>query len=115
MVNVIRSVILLSLVLQSSCIQFKIPQVDKVVTKVMNKFAPYVHNKGNHSDIPVIPAKENMSEIIPRATPYWYEQISHQGKSPFGPGGYVVYRNVKDYGAKGKSYIYRCSPLTCSR
>lgn len=34
-------------------------------------------------------------------TPYWYEQIQHQGVSAFGPSGYTVYRNVKDYGAKG--------------
>ncbi|KAF7895984.1 hypothetical protein EAF00_005999 [Botryotinia globosa] len=101
MVNVIRSVVLLSLVLQSSCMQLKIPQVEKVVTKVMNKFAPYVHNKGKHSDTAVISAKEDMSQIIPRATPYWYEQISHQGKSAWGPSGYQVYRNVKDFGAKG--------------
>lgn len=103
MVNLIRSVVFLSLVLQSSCIQFKVPQVDKVVTKVMNKFAPYVHNKGNHSDVAFIPAKDDMAKIIPRASPYWYEQISHQGKSAWGPAGYSVYRNVKDYGAKGKS------------
>ncbi|KAI9644962.1 hypothetical protein NHQ30_006997 [Ciborinia camelliae] len=66
MVNVIRSVVLLSLVLQSSCIQFKIPQVDKVVTKVMNKFAPYVHHKGNDSHVDFIPAKQDMAQIIPR-------------------------------------------------
>jgi len=35
------------------------------------------------------------------AATYWYEQISHQGISAFGPSGYAVYRNVKDYGAKG--------------
>ncbi|KAK6594091.1 glucan -beta-glucosidase [Botrytis cinerea] len=86
MVNVIRSVVLLSLVLHSSCMQFKIPEVEKVVTKVMNKFAPYVHNKGKHSDTAVISAKEDMSQIIPRATPYWYEQISHQGRSAWGDG-----------------------------
>ncbi|KAA8567338.1 hypothetical protein EYC84_010368 [Monilinia fructicola] len=101
MVNLIRSVALLSLVLQSSCVQLKIPQVDKVVTKVLNKFAPYVHNKGNNPNVTVIPAKDDMAKIIPRATPYWYEQISHQGKSAWGPSGYSVYRNVKDYGAKG--------------
>ncbi|RAL65105.1 hypothetical protein DID88_001211 [Monilinia fructigena] len=67
----------------------------------MNKFAPYAHNKGNNHNVTVIPAKDDMAKIIPRATPYWYEQISHQGKSAWGPSGYSVYRNVKDYGAKG--------------
>ncbi|KAJ5889305.1 exo-beta-1-3-glucanase [Penicillium tannophilum] len=32
---------------------------------------------------------------------YWYENIEHQGISAFGPSGYKVYRNVKDYGATG--------------
>jgi glucan 1,3-beta-glucosidase len=33
--------------------------------------------------------------------PYWQQNIAHQGTSPFGPGGYQVFRNVKDFGAKG--------------
>ena len=34
---------------------------------------------------------------------YWYEQIDHNGISPFIENGanWTVYRNVKDYGAKG--------------
>lgn len=35
---------------------------------------------------------------------YWYETISKQGKAPYNAQGaaYQVYRNVKDFGAKGK-------------
>ncbi len=33
---------------------------------------------------------------------YWLESIAHQGISPFGPSGYTVFRNVKDFGAKGE-------------
>ncbi|GLB40558.1 putative glycoside hydrolase family 55 protein [Lyophyllum shimeji] len=35
--------------------------------------------------------------------PYWMQTIKRNGTSPFNPntGGYKVYRNVKDYGAKG--------------
>jgi glucan 1,3-beta-glucosidase len=33
--------------------------------------------------------------------PYWQQSITHQGTSPFGPAGYSVFRNVKDFGAKG--------------
>ena len=33
---------------------------------------------------------------------YWLESISHQGVSPLGPSGYTVFRNVKDFGAKGE-------------
>ncbi|KAM3066382.1 hypothetical protein ACMFMG_003111 [Clarireedia jacksonii] len=102
MVKLLSGIVCLSLVIQSSCIQFKIPEVEKVVGKVINKFGPYVHNKGNHSNVPVIPPKADMASIIPRqGNTYWYEQIQHQGRSAFGPGGYVVYRNVKDYGARG--------------
>ena len=36
-----------------------------------------------------------------RASNYWYENIAHQGVAPFAPSGYKVYRNVKDFGAKG--------------
>ncbi|KAG9310411.1 glycoside hydrolase family 55 protein [Chiua virens] len=35
--------------------------------------------------------------------PYWFETIKHQGASPFNPdpSSYQVFRNVKDFGAKG--------------
>ncbi|KAM5540301.1 hypothetical protein V8D89_006120 [Ganoderma adspersum] len=35
--------------------------------------------------------------------PFWMEQIQHQGTAPFNPAGssYQVFRNVKDFGAKG--------------
>lgn len=33
---------------------------------------------------------------------YWMEQVKHQGIAPFNPDkGYQVFRNVKDFGAKG--------------
>lgn len=39
----------------------------------------------------------------PPADPYWFEHIGHQGLASFSskPGSYQVYRNVKDFGAKG--------------
>jgi glucan 1,3-beta-glucosidase len=33
---------------------------------------------------------------------FWLESIAHQGVSPLGPSGYTVFRNVRDFGAKGK-------------
>ena len=35
--------------------------------------------------------------------PYWLKDIAHQGRASFNPNPsqYVVFRNVKDYGAKG--------------
>jgi hypothetical protein len=35
-------------------------------------------------------------------TPYWLSQIKHQGKTPYQPNStYVIWMNVKDYGAMG--------------
>jgi hypothetical protein len=37
-----------------------------------------------------------------RAAPFWMETIGKEGTVPFGgDSGYVVFRNVRDYGAKG--------------
>jgi glucan 1,3-beta-glucosidase len=35
------------------------------------------------------------------STTYWASAIQRQGTSPFGVAGYKIFRNVKDYGAKG--------------
>jgi glucan 1,3-beta-glucosidase len=32
---------------------------------------------------------------------YWLADVQHQGVAPFAGNGYKVFRNVKDYGAKG--------------
>lgn len=41
------------------------------------------------------------SVAAPACTDYWLEKIAHQGVAPFGGAGYDVFRNVKDFGAKG--------------
>eukprot|EP01119_Soliformovum_irregulare_P006028 TRINITY_DN1777_c0_g1_i1.p1 TRINITY_DN1777_c0_g1~~TRINITY_DN1777_c0_g1_i1.p1 ORF type:complete len:771 (+),score=221.22 TRINITY_DN1777_c0_g1_i1:2-2314(+) len=43
------------------------------------------------------------SQGLSASEPFWLEQIKHNGMAPFSgnPTGYVVFRNVKDYGAKG--------------
>jgi len=37
----------------------------------------------------------------PSCNDYWLDNVKHQGLAPFGGSGYKVFRNVKDYGAKG--------------
>ena len=38
----------------------------------------------------------------PHTEPFWLETIKHQGQSAFNPDkSYQVFRNVKDFGAKG--------------
>ena len=84
------------------CHNLKIPQIEVVVDKTLIRLEEYVRFEGNDSDTSNISKRQ--------ATPYWYEQISHQGISAFGPGGYSVYRNVKDYGAKGDELLLPLKP-----
>jgi glucan 1,3-beta-glucosidase len=49
----------------------------------------------------IVPNVGTESFVEKRASTYWYENIAHQGVAPFAPSGYTVYRNVKDFGAKG--------------
>lgn len=47
-------------------------------------------------------------KLQPRAAAdgYWLNDLSGKGIAPFNPNpaGYKVFRNVKDYGAKGESH-----------
>lgn len=91
--GILRSVVFSALILVVACEQLKIPEVDSIVSNALKEHASYVHYTGN--------ASEASSGVSKRASSYWYENIAHQGISAFGPSGYTVYRNVKDYGAKG--------------
>jgi glucan 1,3-beta-glucosidase len=95
---VLRSVVFSTLVLGAACEQFKIPEVDAIVNNALKEHSSYVHYTGN--------ASESSSGVSKRASSYWYENIAHQGISAFGPSGYTVYRNVKDYGAKGDFALF---------
>lgn len=88
-----RAAIVFAFALGATCEHFKIPQVENIVSNILQEFGNVVHYTGNNT---------NNTHISKRApTPYWYETITHQGISAFGPSSYQVYRNVKDYGAKG--------------
>ncbi|KAI0744238.1 beta-1,3-glucanase [Daedaleopsis nitida] len=60
-------------------------------------FATFVAGLGTSCSAPV-----TSGTAAPNA-PFWMEQIAHRGTSPFNgnPGGYQVFRNVKDFGARG--------------
>ncbi|KAL7928405.1 glycoside hydrolase family 55 protein [Trichoderma chlorosporum] len=49
----------------------------------------------------ITPGADTEPSVEKRASSYWYENIAHQGVAPFAPSGYTVFRNVKDFGAKG--------------
>jgi glucan 1,3-beta-glucosidase len=59
-----------------------------------------------------ISSSSNDTQLI-AATSFWLPQIQKQGVAAFGKPGYVVYRNVKDYGAKGDGkWCHRSCDLT---
>ncbi|KAE9367654.1 glycoside hydrolase family 55 protein [Stipitochalara longipes BDJ] len=91
--KLIHTIPFLLFVLGAVSVQLPIPEVDRVVATVLNDFEQYVDQNGSHSDDTAISKRQS--------APYWYETVTHQGISAFGPSGYEVFRNVKDYGAKG--------------
>lgn len=82
------------LILGAVALQHLVPAVDSAVANVLRDFGPYLEYDRNHSQDSAVEKRQSI--------PYWYETINHQGISAFGPHGYEVFRNVKDYGAKGK-------------
>ena len=93
--KLIQAAVLSSLVPGATCRQFEIPEVVNIVAGIVNRFGSYFRYHGTHAEFHPMPRRADPTST----TPYWYEDITHQGISAFGPSGYVVYRNVKDYGA----------------
>ena len=86
-------------------IQFEPSAVGIVVSEIKDRYSSYIRYNGTAAASPAIPASEPEASVLPRqSSAYWYEEITHQGISAFGPSGYAVYRNVKDYGATGMSH-----------
>ena len=87
-----------------------IADVDELVSSAMLPFEQYVYTTPTESAIPVATvsaAPEKVQAAVVEAaaadTAYWLADIAHQGTAAFNsnPSGYNVFRNVKDYGAKG--------------
>jgi glucan 1,3-beta-glucosidase len=80
---------------------FKIPEVERTVDEILRKYKDGIDFASNES---------LAFNIQQRGAPsYWYENIAHQGISAFGPSGYQVFRNVKDFGAKGTLERFKCT------
>jgi glucan 1,3-beta-glucosidase len=89
-------------------IQFEPSTVGIVVSEIKDRYSAYIKYNGTAAASSAIPANDAEASILPRqSTAYWYEEITHQGISAFGPSGYAVYRNVKDYGATGTSEVIK--------
>jgi glucan 1,3-beta-glucosidase len=75
-----------------------IAQVDEAVSYVLQTFAGYFIYDGSHLD-----GWEPTNPQNPSDPSYWLADIAHDGYAAFNPNAstYQVFRNVKDYGAKG--------------
>jgi glucan 1,3-beta-glucosidase len=89
-----------------------IPEVDDIISAAMRPFEQYTDFDAPTEIASIAPAVETgapvAQDVIIEAasadTAYWLADIAHQGKAAFNtnPSGYTVFRNVKDYGAKGE-------------
>lgn len=95
--------------------QLVIPEFERIASSVVSSASSKIENSrptGNVTSSVVEPTNAPSPQVhSDAATTYWYEQIAHQGISAFGPSGYAVYRNVKDYGAKGLVSTFTVSNL----
>ena len=81
-----------------------IPEIDSAVGFVLSKFHQYpaYHGPTGTATTALHTSKTPIPTSTPTCAPYWLETIKHQGVAAFNPNaGYQVFRNVKDFGAKG--------------
>lgn len=86
--------------------------VDEIVSSAMRPFEQYTSFNAPTEIAKLIAAVETYTPQVEDAvvaeaaadTAYWLADIAHQGIAAFNsnPSGYKVFRNVKDYGAKGE-------------
>lgn len=105
----LRAFLLSTLALGAACVQFGIPAVESIVANILATNGDYIHFHGNQinsTSVSNYTSHAESTSLFKRQSSYWYENINHQGISAFGPSGYQVFRNVKDFGAQGMSSIY---------
>ncbi|KAJ6012232.1 hypothetical protein N7522_002587 [Penicillium canescens] len=92
---------ILPLVLNASAAQIDIPSVDAAVSAALKDYGNYGAYTGPQKKPPAKAKFTQENALLADASTFWLESISHQGVSAFGASGYQVFRNVKDFGAKG--------------
>ena len=100
--------LLLGLVFSSLAqhVHYDIPQVAQDAQYVLSRFHHWhsYHGPTGTATRATATGKPTPALLTPTsACSYWLEDIKHQGLSPFhaDPTAYQVFRNVKDFGAKG--------------
>jgi hypothetical protein len=79
--------------------------VDELVGSIVNSFSQYLDYNGPKGAVP------GRGPVVPKTTSdtaYWLADIAHHGYAAFNPNAstYQVFRNVKDFGAKGSYSLY---------
>ena len=94
------SVLSLTFVTLAQHVHYEPPEVKQDVDNMVQQSNQYVSYRGPDHDVPKKP--KHGPEPPPGVT-YWLENIKHQGIASFNPSPatYQVFRNVKDFGAKG--------------
>lgn len=93
--------VILPLTLGAATTELHIPSVDAAVLNALNDYENYEAYDGPQKKPPQM-TNVTYDTLLTDAPSFWLESISHQGISAFGPSGYQVFRNVKDFGAKGR-------------
>jgi glucan 1,3-beta-glucosidase len=75
-------------------------------TIAVHDFTTKLEERQNPNVTGVLPGTQNPETSIPTAPfpaagDYWLSTIQRQGTVPFGVDGYKIFRNVKEYGARG--------------
>jgi hypothetical protein len=110
--NLVPTVSILFTVANAQHGLYVIPEVDQIVQYMSQIFEPWVNCKPQSNPYPKSPT--STSPPSASQTPscsYWLEDIKHQGISALNSNtNYTVFRNVKNYGAKGVNiFFFLCS------
>lgn len=93
-----------------------IPAVDEIVSSALVPFEQYTAFGAATKVASAVASIETnivenahatVAKVAAADTAYWLADIAHQGVAAFNsnPSGYKVFRNVKDYGAKGENAV----------
>lgn len=78
------------------------PEEDAEIKSMRDKFQHYTGYNGPTEPYRQPPAPTVVPVAPTAACSYWLENIKHQGVAAFNPNtAFRVFRNVKDFGAKG--------------